>query len=137
SLSRRNPGLFWRDVLTTGSHIAAIWKRRGGPDEKQRSALADILNGAGHGLFRAADPKFQHAVSELRALGLPVVWRNRLATLLVLTLGHNHAARAADLWTAMRRTCSKLVTVCRCKLGRKAAGSRLHPANPKRQHERA
>ena len=53
-LSRRDPAGFWRDVFLNGTQIEALWREHGGLTTAQRTALADIYNGAAHGLFRHA-----------------------------------------------------------------------------------
>ena len=97
SLSRRDPARFWRDALLNGKQIEALWRTRGALTSRQMTALADIYNGAAHGLFRAADPAFREALAALRASGLPVSSRNRLAELLSDVAGHRRAVRVAEL----------------------------------------
>lgn len=103
SLSRCDPARFWRDALLNGKQIEALWQRRGALTKQQMTALADIYNGAGHGLFRAADPAFREALAALRASGLPVGGRNRLAELLSDVMGQRCAVRMAEYWTRSRR----------------------------------
>ena len=103
SLSRREPARFWRDCLLNGQQIEALWRVRGALTSERISALTDIYNGAAHGLFRAADPTFREALAALRASGLPVSSRNRLAELLSDVAGHRRAVRIADRWTRSRR----------------------------------
>jgi glycosyltransferase involved in cell wall biosynthesis len=102
-LSRRDSARFWRDVLLNGRQIHARWQAGGGLTSERMSELADMYNAAAHGLFRAADPAFREAVAALRASGLPVRRRNRLAELLSDIAGHRHAARMAGHWTKSRR----------------------------------
>jgi len=102
SLSRRDPARFWRDVLLNGRQIEVLWQTRGALASRQRAALADIYNGAAHGLFRATDPTFREALAALRASGLPVSRRNRLAELLSDVAGHRYAVRIAEGWTRSR-----------------------------------
>ena len=103
SLSRRDPARFWRDVLLNGTQIEALWRARGGLAADQRAALADIYNGAAHGLFRARDPGFRDALASLRESGLPIGWRNRVAELVTDVSGQRAAVRLAELWTMSRR----------------------------------
>ena len=103
SLSRRDPARFWRDTLLNGQQIEALWRGRRALSPRQRTALADIYNGAAHGLFRAADPKFREALAALRASGLPLGSRNRLAELLSDIAGQSRAVRVANCWTRSRR----------------------------------
>jgi glycosyltransferase involved in cell wall biosynthesis len=103
SLSRRDPAAFSRDCLLNGTQIEALWRARGGLTAEERAALTDIYNGAAHGLFRAGDPAFREALAVLRASGLPVQRRNRLAELLSDLAGDRRAVRIADGWTRSRR----------------------------------
>ena len=103
SLSRRDPARFWRDCLLNGTQIEALWRAGGTLTSGRISALADIYNGAAHGLFRAGDPSFRQALAALRASGLPVSRRNRLAELLSDVAGHRRAVRLAQRWTTSRR----------------------------------
>ncbi len=103
SLSRRDPARFWRDVLLNGKQIEALRRMRGALTAQQMTALADIYNCAAHGLFRAADPAFREALAALRASGLPVRRRNRLAELLSDVAGHRYALWIAECWTKSRR----------------------------------
>ena len=102
SLSRRDPALFWRCCLLNGGQIEALWRTRGA------LSLADIYNGAAHGLFRAADPTFREAPSALRASGLPISRHNRMAEALSDVAGHRRALRIADAWTKSRRSVIRL-----------------------------
>jgi glycosyltransferase involved in cell wall biosynthesis len=103
SLSRRDPARFWRDCLLNGTQIEALWRAGGTLTSGRISALADIYNGAAHGLFRASDPSFRQALAALRTSGLPVSRRNRLAELLSDVAGHRRAVRLAQRWTTSRR----------------------------------
>ena len=102
SLSRRDPAGFWRDVLLNGTQIEALWREHGGLTTAQRTALADIYNGAAHGLFRARDPGFRDALASLRESGLPIGWRNRIVELVTDMSGQRAAVRLAELWTTVR-----------------------------------
>ena len=103
SLSRRDPARFWRDALLNGQQIEALWRGRHALTSRQTTALTDIYNGAAHGLFRAADPAFREALAALRAYGLPVGSRNRMAELLSDIAGQSRAVRVANCWTRSRR----------------------------------
>ena len=103
SLSRRDPRLFWRCCLLNGQQIEALWRGRHALTSRQMTALADIYNGAAHGLFRAGDPAFREALAALRACDLPVGGRNRLAELLSDLAGQSRAVRVANYWTRSRR----------------------------------
>jgi glycosyltransferase involved in cell wall biosynthesis len=103
SASRRDPARFWRCVLLNGTQIEASWRARGCLTEIRRAALADIYNGAAHGLFRARDPKFREALAAARASGLPIGRRNRIAELVSDLSGQSAAVRLAELWTMSRR----------------------------------
>lgn len=102
SLSRGDPARFWRDVLLNGMQIEALWRTRRALTSRQLTALAGIYNGAAHGLFRAADPAFREALAALRASGLRVGRRNRLAELLSDIAGQSRALRVASCWTRSR-----------------------------------
>jgi glycosyltransferase involved in cell wall biosynthesis len=115
-LGRRDPARFWRDVLLNGRQIHALWQAGDALTSERMSELADNYNAAAHGLFRAADPTFREAVAALRASGLPVSRRNRLAELLSDIAGHRHAARIAEHWTNSLRF---LTGMCR---GRRSSG---------------
>jgi glycosyltransferase involved in cell wall biosynthesis len=103
SLSRRDPARFWRDVLLNGTQIEALWRARGRLATVQRAALAEIYNGVAHGLFRVRDPSFRDALAALRASGLPIRRRNRVAELMSDASGQPMAVRLAELWTISRR----------------------------------
>ena len=103
SLSRRDPALFCRCCLLKGTQIEALWRGRNALTAERMAALAEIYNGAAHGLFRAGDPAFREALAALRASGLPVHRRNRLAELLSDFAGERRAVRIADGWTRSRR----------------------------------
>lgn len=103
SLSRRDPARFWRDVLLNGKQIEALWRARDALSGARGAALAEIYNGAAHGLFRAADPSFREALAVLRGFGLPVSSRNLLAELLSDIAGQSRAIRVASCWTRSRR----------------------------------
>jgi glycosyltransferase involved in cell wall biosynthesis len=108
SLSRRDPAAFWRDVLLNSKQIEALWQTRGALTSRHRAALADIYNGAAHGLFRAADPTFREALAALRASGLPVSRRNLLAESLSDVAGHRYSVRIAEHWTRSRRIAARM-----------------------------
>src|SRR5579883_1707116 len=107
SLSRSDPARFWRYCLINGRQIEQIWRARGALSAKKRTALAEIYNGAAHGLFRAGDPSFRNALAALRASGLSVSGRNRLAELMSDCAGQRSALRAAEFWTKSRRLFSR------------------------------
>jgi glycosyltransferase involved in cell wall biosynthesis len=103
SLSRRDPGRFWRDVLLNGTQIEALWRAHGRLAAEHCAALAGIYNGAAQGLFRSRDPVFRDALAALRASALPIDRRNRAAELLSDIGGQPMAVRLAELWTLSRR----------------------------------
>ncbi len=103
SLSHRDPARFWRCVLLNGTQIEALWRARGSLGVRQRVALSNIYNGAAHGLFRAGDPSYRKALAALRAAGLPIGRRNRVAELVSDVGGQPAAVRLAGLWTMSRR----------------------------------
>ena len=87
SLSRSDPGRFWRDVLTNGIQIEALWRSRGEPSSNQRDALAGIYNQAGRGLFAAGHPDYFKAVECQRTLGGQLPLHPRIAAPLARALG--------------------------------------------------
>jgi glycosyltransferase involved in cell wall biosynthesis len=103
SLSRRDPARFWRDCLLNGKQIERLWRARGALTPERMTALAGIYNGAAHGVFRASARSFREALAALRASGLRISKRNRLAELLLDLVGHHRAVRIADRWTRSRR----------------------------------
>jgi glycosyltransferase involved in cell wall biosynthesis len=113
SLSRRDPARFWRDVLLNGTQIEEFWGARGCLTSGQRAALAEIYNGVAHALFRARDPSFRDALAALRASGLPIRRRNRVAELVSDVSGQPAAARLAELWTMSRRALRRAGTQMR------------------------
>jgi glycosyltransferase involved in cell wall biosynthesis len=104
SLSRRDPGKFWRDVLLNGQQIEQLWKSRGVLSQDERRALAQIYNGAVHGLFRADEPLFRSALSALRRSDLSVTSRNRVIEITASVLGQRAASAFIGLWTKLRRS---------------------------------
>jgi glycosyltransferase involved in cell wall biosynthesis len=87
SLSRRDPGRFWEDVLRNGRQIEALWQARGTFNEARRRAVDGIYNGAVRGLFAAAHPSYFVAVKAQRSLGLPTPYQTQIATPLARLLG--------------------------------------------------
>jgi glycosyltransferase involved in cell wall biosynthesis len=108
SLSRRDPARFWRDCLLNGKQIEALWRVRGTLTLERMAALAEIYNGATHGLFRVSDPTFREALAALRASGLPVSGRNRLAELMSDVAGHRRAVQIAAKWTRSRHSVTSI-----------------------------
>jgi glycosyltransferase involved in cell wall biosynthesis len=103
SLSRRDPALFWRDVLLNGKQIEALWRSRGALSAMQLTALGDIYNGAAYGLFSARDPSFREALAACRGSHLSISRRNRLAEMMSDLAGQSSAVHMARLWTKSRR----------------------------------
>ncbi|MGD9614957.1 MAG: glycosyltransferase family 2 protein [Alphaproteobacteria bacterium] len=120
SASRRDPARFWNNVLLNGTQIEALWRARGCLAADQRAALAEIYNGAAHGLFRARDRSFRDALDALRASGLPIDRRNRVAELAAAVSGQRAAVRLAELWTISRRALRRA--------GRTGTSIRMGPA---------
>jgi hypothetical protein len=110
SLSRKDPALFWRDVLLNGKQIEALWRARGALSARQLGALCDIYNGAAHGLFRACDPSFREGLAALRASLLSVSSRNRFAEMMSDIAGQSSAVRMARFWTWSRCLLTKSIT---------------------------
>lgn len=108
SLSRRDPALFWRCCLLNGKQIGALWRARGALSAGRLAALAEIYNGAAHGLFRAGDPAFRESLAALRGTHLNVSGRNRLAELLCDLAGQRRAVQIAEGWTKSRHAVSAM-----------------------------
>jgi glycosyltransferase involved in cell wall biosynthesis len=98
SLSRSNPGAFWRDVLVNGKQIEALWRARGELSSKHREALKGIYNNAARGLFAAADPYFFEAAVTLRRLGGELPLHPRIAALLARAVGLTSARQILRLF---------------------------------------
>lgn len=93
SLSRRNPGRFWQDVLRNGRQIEALWRANGTLDAPPRkAAVLGIYNNAARGLFTAADPHYFEAVEALRRLGSRQPLHSRLSEPLARLVGLNAAS---------------------------------------------
>ena len=69
SLSRRDPGRFWADVLTNAREIEALWRDGDCIDKPRQKALRDMYNQAARGLFAARDERFFDAEAQLLRLG--------------------------------------------------------------------
>jgi glycosyltransferase involved in cell wall biosynthesis len=91
SLSRRDPGRFWADVLLNGKQIEALWRAHGALTPAQTKALAGIYNHAARGLFAARHPAYLEAVDSHRALGLPLPLHSRVAGPLAQAIGQRSA----------------------------------------------
>ena len=103
SLSRRRSGRFWRDVLLNGTQIEALWRARGCLAADQRAALADIFNGAAHGLFRARNPGLRDAIAYVAQVGAADRLAQSVAQLVSDVSSQRAAVRLAELWTTTRR----------------------------------
>ncbi len=97
SLSRRNPGRFWLDVLTNGRQIEAAWRARGGFDEVRRKAVSDIYDNAARGLFGAGHPAYFEAIADQRRLGLPASRQSRISAPLSRAIGLSRARQILQL----------------------------------------
>jgi glycosyltransferase involved in cell wall biosynthesis len=107
SLSRRDPGRFWRDCLLNGQQIEMLWRERNALSPSRRAALAEIFNGAAQGLFRAGDPAFEQAIIALKQADLSLSWRNRFAKIGSDLLGRDAALTMADFCTTSRRAMTR------------------------------
>src|SRR5262249_32455888 len=101
SLSRRNPALFWEDVLLNGQQIERLWQARGALGEDRRNALFGIYNSAARGLFGEADFRYFEAIEALRRLDMPLPCHSRVATPIANLLGLRAARSLLSL--AQRR----------------------------------
>ena len=97
SLSRGDPRRFWRDVLTNGKQIEALWRERGKLSLNQREALAGIYNLAARGLFAVEHPDYFEAVECQRKLGVQLPLHPRIAAPLAGALGLRSARRMLAL----------------------------------------
>ncbi len=97
SLSRRDPSRFWRDVLTNGVQIEALWRAGGLMAQEHRRTVSQIYDNAARGLFAAGDPAYFEAARHQSRLGEPSTWRIRLARRLAMTVGLPAARRLAGL----------------------------------------
>jgi hypothetical protein len=103
SLSRRDPGLFLRDVLTNGKQIEALWRARGELTSKQRDALAGIYNHASRCLFAAAKYDYFEAVDGQLWLGGQLPLHSRIVAPLARAVGLRPARQILDLFKNARR----------------------------------
>jgi Glycosyl transferase family 2 len=97
SLSRRNPGHFWADVLLSGCQIETLWRARGSLAAGQIDTLAGIYNNAARGLFCAQHPAYLQAVACYRRLGLPLPLHSRIAAPLASLLGQRAAQKLLSI----------------------------------------
>jgi glycosyltransferase involved in cell wall biosynthesis len=100
SLSRAQPGRFWRDILANGRQIEALWRQRGALDEMRAKALADMYNNAARGLFTARDATYFDALAAQRALGGRSSLHARLAQPVAKIVG---LAQTQRLFALLRR----------------------------------
>lgn len=92
SLSRRDSGKFWCDVLENGRQIQGVWEKRSTLTPARRQGLVGIYNHAARGLFAAGHPRYFEAIRSQIALGCPLPRHSRIAPMLAQVLGL-HAAR--------------------------------------------
>jgi glycosyltransferase involved in cell wall biosynthesis len=97
SLSRRDPAKFWRDVLTNGKQIEALWSARGPLTPKQREALASIYDHAARGLVAAEHGDYFEAVERERKLGVKLPLHPRIAYPLARSIGLKQTKRVLKL----------------------------------------
>ena len=79
SLSRRNPGRFWEDVLKNGIQIEALWRARGELSSQQISGLLGIYNNSARGLFSSESLGYFQAVDRQYGLTNAVPLHSRIA----------------------------------------------------------
>lgn len=87
SLSRRDPGRFWLDVLLNGEQIESLWRARGAVSQEQAQALTGIYDNAARGLFAVGHPDYFSAVRHQRALGQPLPLHSRIVAPLARIVG--------------------------------------------------
>jgi glycosyltransferase involved in cell wall biosynthesis len=87
SLSRSDPGRFWRDVLLNGKQIEELWRNRTTLSLARRKALQAIFDHAARGLFAAGDPVYFDALARQRDLGVELTLHPRIAGLLARVFG--------------------------------------------------
>jgi hypothetical protein len=70
SLSRRDEGRFWVEVMENGAEIEQTWRALGPLTNPQRAGLQEIYNGAAAALFRCGRLEFGRALEHMERLGL-------------------------------------------------------------------
>jgi glycosyltransferase involved in cell wall biosynthesis len=93
SLSRRDPGSFWSDVLVNAEQIEALWKSRGPLYDSQSKTLSEVFNLAMRELFQSGNPKWRAALEAAYRTGLPPR-RFTLSTQLLMKLAGEPLTRA-------------------------------------------
>jgi glycosyltransferase involved in cell wall biosynthesis len=102
SLSRRDPGRFWRDVLLNGCQIEALWCAAAALTDPRRRVLAGIYDTAARALLSAADPAYFEALARQRRLGVAPTLHSRVTGLVAGAFGLAAARRVAELARAAR-----------------------------------
>lgn len=102
SLSRRDPGRFWRDVLLNGQQIEALWSEAG-LSEPRRQVLAGIYDTAARELLRLGDQAYFEASERRRRLGGGASLHARVTRPIARAFGLQAARRVASLAKAARR----------------------------------
>ena len=93
SLSRRDNGKFWSEVLINGTQIKSLWRVRGDLSGKHHEALRGLYNAAARGLFVSAHPDYLPAIDHLRSLGGKLPLHPRIAAPLVRFMGLKRTRR--------------------------------------------
>jgi glycosyltransferase involved in cell wall biosynthesis len=97
SLSRRDPGRFWRDVLLNGTQIEAHWTEAGALTDARRRVLAGVYDNAARALLAAADSGYFEASAGRRRLGVPATLHARVTGPVARLFGLAAARRVAAL----------------------------------------
>jgi len=97
SLSRRDPGRFWRDVLTNAKQIEMLWRSRAPLTPKQQTTLAGLYDVAARGLFVSEQSEYFEAVECERRQDGRLPLHPRFAVPLARTLGLRRAKQVLRL----------------------------------------
>jgi glycosyltransferase involved in cell wall biosynthesis len=87
TLSRRDPGEFWSDVLKNAKQIEELLRKRRPLSKEDISVLADMYNDTARGLFDADRVEYFDAVERQYALGTKLPLHTRLARPLARAIG--------------------------------------------------
>jgi glycosyltransferase involved in cell wall biosynthesis len=93
SLSRRNPTNFYRDILQNTLQIEEDWRVRGVLTPSRQKVIADSLNVAGRGLFRAGSQLYFEALAAQRRVSGTIPSHSRIAGPLARVIGLERARR--------------------------------------------
>ena len=92
SLSRGNPGRFYRDVMRNALQIEELWRQSSALTPERERAIASAFNAAGRAFFNERDAAYFDALDEQRRLGR-LSMHSRIAGPLARTIGLDQASR--------------------------------------------